>query len=64
MPFDTWSRQAPDETTDEPLETGDPAIDPELGEFAATSPGDLDMLIDRGETLQRTLQGRLADLGG
>ena len=49
--------------TDAP-ETGDLVIDAALRDLAATPSDDLDAQIERGEQVQRTLQGRLGDLGG
>ena len=53
----------PPDILDRP-ETGDLVIDAVIGDLAACSPTDLDDLVDAGERVQRTLQGRLADLGG
>jgi len=43
--------------------TGDIVIDAALRDLTSADPKDLDALIERAESLQRTLQGRLADLG-
>ncbi|MEO6019067.1 MAG: hypothetical protein ABIP45_02335 [Knoellia sp.] len=45
-------------------ETGDLVIDAALRDLADTPGDDLDGQIERGEQVQRTLQGRLSDLGG
>ncbi|MFC7492582.1 MULTISPECIES: hypothetical protein [unclassified Knoellia] len=45
-------------------ETGDLVIDAALRDLAETPGDDLDAQIERGEQVQRTLQGRLSDLGG
>jgi hypothetical protein len=45
-------------------ETGDLVIDASLRDLAAVPEDDLDAQIERGEQVQRTLQGRLGDLGG
>ena len=45
-------------------ETGDLVIDAALRDLAAAPEDDLDAQIERGEQVQRTLQGRLGDLGG
>ena len=45
-------------------ETGDLVIDAALRDLADTPDHDLDAQIERGEQVQRTLQGRLSDLGG
>lgn len=55
---------APAETESAAPETGDIVIDAALHELSNLDPGDLDAVIDRGEHVQRTLQGRLGDLGG
>jgi hypothetical protein len=44
--------------------TGDIVIDAALTDLAVADAGDLDAILDRGEAVHRTLQGRLADLGG
>ena len=44
--------------------TGDIVIDAALTDLAVADAGDLDAVLDRGEAVHRTLQGRLADLGG
>lgn len=54
----------PESATSDRPETGDLVIDAVIGDLAAASLTDLDDLIDAGERVQRTLQGRLADLGG
>ncbi|KAB7744630.1 hypothetical protein GA707_08495 [Nostocoides sp. F2B08] len=46
----------------EPL-TGDIVIDSALRDLDSAEPHDLDAQIELAESLQRTLQGRLADLG-
>ena len=43
--------------------TGDIVIDAALRDLTSADPRDLDAQIERAESLQRTLQGRLADLG-
>ena len=45
-------------------ETGDAVIDAALRDLAAVAPEDLDGRLAAGEHVQRTLQSRLADLGG
>lgn len=45
-------------------ETGDLVIDAALRDLAQAPVDDLDAQIERGEQVQRTLQGRLSDLGG
>ncbi|MFC7489022.1 hypothetical protein ACOCJ7_05950 [Knoellia sp. CPCC 206453] len=45
-------------------ETGDLVIDASLRDLADAPVDDLDAQIERGEQVQRTLQGRLSDLGG
>jgi hypothetical protein len=45
-------------------ETGDLVIDAALADLAAAGSRDLDAQIAAGEQVQRTLQSRLADLGG
>jgi hypothetical protein len=45
-------------------ETGDLVIDAALRDLADTPAADLDGQIERGEQVQRTLQGRLSHLGG
>lgn len=45
-------------------ETGDLVIDAALRDLAEAPQDDLDAQIERGEQVQRTLQGRLGDLGG
>lgn len=45
-------------------ETGDLVIDAALAELASTPAADLDAQLAAGEQVQRTLQARLADLGG
>ncbi|MBP6995847.1 MAG: hypothetical protein KBB39_06880 [Phycicoccus sp.] len=55
---------SPESATRERPETGDLVIDAVISDLAAASITDLDDLIDAGERVQRTLQGRLADLGG
>jgi hypothetical protein len=49
---------------DAPPETGDIVIDSALGDLAAVPDEDLDGQLEAGEHVQRTLQARLADLGG
>lgn len=44
-------------------ETGDIVIDSALSELAGVEPGDLDGQLAAGESLHRTLQARLSDLG-
>ncbi len=46
-----------------PVATGDIVIDAALGDLAQVAPDDLDGHIEAAEALQRTLQGRLANLG-
>ena len=48
---------------DEAPETGDIVIDAALRDLAGTDPSDLEAQVSSGETLLRTLQGRLSDLG-
>ncbi|QKE84982.1 hypothetical protein [Arthrobacter sp. NEB 688] len=57
------SDATPAEVTQAP-ETGDPAIDATLRELAAVPADDLDGRLAAGEEVQRTLRGRLGDLGG
>ena len=45
-------------------ETGDLVIDAALRNLAEAPEDDLDAQVERGEQVQRTLQGRLSDLGG
>ena len=45
-------------------ETGDLVIDAALRNLADAPPDDLDAQVEQGEQVQRTLQGRLSDLGG
>jgi hypothetical protein len=45
------------------ITTGDIVIDAALRDLTAADPSDLDAQIEQAEALQRTLQGRLADLG-
>ncbi|MEO7267967.1 MAG: hypothetical protein ABIW49_02045 [Knoellia sp.] len=45
-------------------ETGDLVIDAALRDLGDAPVDDLDAQIERGEQVQRTLQGRLSDLGG
>ncbi|GAA4121035.1 hypothetical protein GCM10022415_23300 [Knoellia locipacati] len=45
-------------------ETGDLVIDAALRDLAEAPENDLDAQVERGEQVQRTLQGRLSDLGG
>ncbi|MFW5471608.1 hypothetical protein ACOCJ4_16360 [Knoellia sp. CPCC 206435] len=45
-------------------ETGDLVIDASLRDLASAPEDDLDAQIERGEQVQRTLQGRLGNLGG
>lgn len=49
-------------TTGEAAPTGDIVIDAALRDLNAADQRDLDAQIERAESLQRTLQGRLADL--
>ena len=51
-------------STPEPPQTGDIVVDAALAELAGTDPDDLDAQLVAGESVQRTLQARLADLGG
>lgn len=44
-------------------ETGDLVIDGALGELTALPAEDLDGILGAAESLHRTLQGRLSDLG-
>ena len=69
IPEPTGAPPAGDEAVEPPAatgapETGDLVIDAALRDLAATPEDDLDAQIDRGEQVQRTLQGRLGDLGG
>ena len=45
-------------------EPGDLVIDAALRNLAEAPEDDLDAQVERGEQVQRTLQGRLSDLGG
>ncbi len=47
-----------------PPETGDIVVDAALRDLAAVPEDDLDAQLAAGEHVQRTLQSRLADLGG
>lgn len=47
-----------------PPQTGDIVIDAALADLAAVPDDDLDGQLTTGEHVQRTLQSRLADLGG
>ena len=49
--------------SDAPVETGDIVIDAALRDLADVPDTDLDGHIEAAESLQRTLQGRLANLG-
>ena len=49
--------------SDEVLGTGDLVIDAALRDLTQVGPEDLDGHIEAAESLQRTLQARLADLG-
>ena len=44
--------------------TGDTAIDAATTQLEQSASGSLDDQIEAGETVHRTLQGRLSDLGG
>ncbi len=55
--------QAPGDAGGVP-QTGDIVVDSALSELAGTDTEDLDGQLAAGESLQRTLQARLADLGG
>ena len=44
--------------------TGDTAIDAATAQLEQSGAGSLDDQIEAGETVHRTLQGRLSDLGG
>ncbi len=57
------TEHTPDAVT-APPETGDLVIDAALGDLAAAPTDDLDAQLDTGEAVHRTLQARLADLGG
>lgn len=46
-----------------PVETGDIVIDAALRDLDAVDAADLDGHVEAAEALQRTLQGRLANLG-
>ncbi|NLJ52821.1 MAG: hypothetical protein GX344_01615 [Intrasporangiaceae bacterium] len=48
---------------DLPVETGDIVIDAALRDLDAVDVADLDGHVEAAEALQRTLQGRLANLG-
>lgn len=50
-------------SADEVLGTGDLVIDAALRDLTQVEPDDLDGHIDAAESLQRTLQARLVDLG-
>lgn len=58
----------PEPTATEPShtvpQTGDIVVDAALAELARTGGEDLDAQLVAGESVQRTLQARLADLGG
>lgn len=47
-----------------PPRTGDIVADAALADLAAADPADLDAQLTTGEQVERTLRGRLADLGG
>lgn len=51
------------ESPDESVETGDIVIDAALRDLTQVPSEDLDAHIEAAESLQRTLQGRLANLG-
>ncbi|MDT0215377.1 hypothetical protein Q9R29_15905 [Rothia sp. ARF10] len=55
--------EAPTQSAPAP-ETGDLVIDAALRDLAEAPEDDLDAQVERGEQVQRTLQGRLSDLGG
>ncbi len=56
--------QVPVETASAPPQTDDIVIDAALRDLAAVPDDDLDGQLAAGEHVQRTLQSRLADLGG
>ena len=59
--------QAPDavvEPTAPAPKTGDASIDAALAALEDSAAGPLDEQVAAGEAVHRTLQGRLADLGG
>ena len=65
MSEQSTSQTQPSQTTTQGApETGDLVIDAALRDLADTPDDDLDAQIERGEQVQRTLQGRLSDLGG
>lgn len=53
----------PDSDGPAPVETGDIVIDAALRDLDAVDAADLDGHVEAAEALQRTLQGRLANLG-
>ena len=62
-PGTTAVPEPPAAPPDEVLGTGDLVIDAALRDLASVDAADLDGHIEAAEALQRTLQGRLADLG-
>lgn len=59
------ANEAPGQGASAPApETGDLVIDAALRDLAEAPEDDLDAQVERGEQVQRTLQGRLSDLGG
>ncbi len=59
--------QAPDAVVEPAAEaprTGDPAIDAALAALEHSAAGSLDEQVAAGEAVHRSLQGRLADVGG
>ena len=68
-PTDAEPREQPPEATSAvgavpPPETGDIVIDAALRDLAAAPADDLDVQLESGEAVHRTLQSRLSDLGG
>lgn len=66
MTTDDLSHEAgrpPRPPVDEVLATGDLLVDAALRDLAAVAPSDLDGHIETAESLQRTLQARLSNLG-
>lgn len=53
----------PEHDSGAPVETGDIVIDSALRDLDSVDPADLDGHVEAAEALQRTLQGRLANLG-
>ena len=63
--FDQSAAQPRESDDAEPSRSiDDIVIDAALTDLAVADADDLDAILDRGEAVHRTLQGRLADLGG